>query len=98
MPATVGIALVPAGKYSAAVPKSAPRLAEFITSGAASAPSVTCLAVAGEYWQIAANGDIWVIFGAAPVAVKGSGFFQPSGSVLNYETVAGDKCAVIDNS
>lgn len=95
--ATLAIALSRAGKANAVVLKTSARVSEFIATSGASQSS-TNIAVDGEYWHLAVNGDEWVTFGAAPTAVKGTTFFMPAGSVLDLEAVAGDKVAVIDNS
>ena len=96
--ATLSIALTMTGKtMSTPVLKSAPRVSAYLATSASSQAD-THAALDGEYWDLATNGDVWVAFGATPTAAKGTGYFMPAGTVRNFEAVAGDKVAVIDNS
>lgn len=79
----------------ATLPDSQPRQAETLASAGASAAGAI-VATAGDIWSITPLGNVWVAFGAAPVAASGSGWLVPAGQTLERGAVAGEKCAIKD--
>lgn len=81
--------------------KSVPVSAQALTSsGTSQASSVVVPAdPKGQvFWVItAADGPVWVKFGAAPVAAAGADHLIPAGATREFSAgAAGEKCAVID--
>lgn len=93
--ATVSILLGFRGNNGVPVMRTDVRVSETKTSSGASQQS-TGSAEAGEYWEIGSTGNIWVRFAANPTAAAGDDFLIPANSVRHFQSVLGDKVAVID--
>ncbi len=66
-----------------------------------SSSATTIEAAKGDFATVINNDaeDIWVTFGASPVAAVGTGHFVPSGKIRDFGGLqAGEKAAVINDS
>jgi hypothetical protein len=78
---------------------SVPVAAQTLASAAASAVgNVTASKADGLFWSVTAKGgDVWVAFGANPVAASGSGHLILAGQTRDFSVAAtGEKIAVKD--
>lgn len=82
------------------IPETAAEAAETITSSGAS-QATTAAAPAGDegvrFWSVTAvGGNVWIKFGAAPVAASGQDWLVLDGQTREFAARGGDKVAVID--
>lgn len=84
------------------IPDSVPISKESKTTSGSS--SATSIAVPGKgrgngrlFWSVTAvGGDVWVAFGATPVASAGNDWLIPAGSTREFAAEGGQKAAVIN--
>jgi hypothetical protein len=96
--AVVHIAFTSAPVGGAQVEQAIPDVAEFINSTATSQATTAASRNGGIVSVTASGGDVWVAFGAAPVAAPNTHQLVPAGQTRNFGIPPGMKAAVIDRA
>lgn len=94
--ATVGIALTTRVVSDIGILSANPSANEALTSSGVHAESVSVASGQDSFWIVTALGNVWAVFGAAPVATVGGGYLLSAGCTYVFKAVAGHKLSVLD--